>query len=189
MSKMGTDVMSKMGTALGLSCAMLALASLVSGCSIFMSARLPLARPPDGIVPGKTQQEIDAVYGHPVAVGMSADGKEYVEQIQFVDGIRMRWKVLRVVAHCLCDDLTIFLWEFIGTPIEMMNADYPEYVYYVVYDEQDRVVRSVAQDSPEGKRLASLPWTSPRLPPQPTNRKATVRRIPVSERSFQKVER
>ena len=64
---------------------------LLNGCSIIKAARQPLDRPPEAIVPGRTQTSMDKIYGQPVAVGMSADGKDYIEQLQFVDGIPWGW--------------------------------------------------------------------------------------------------
>jgi hypothetical protein len=156
--------------------------SLLTGCSIIKAARQPLDRPPEDIVPGRTQASMDKIYGHPVAVGMSADGKEYIEQLQFVDGIPWGWKIGRIAAHSILDGCTYFLWEFIGFPIELINSDYPEYIYYVVYDDNNNVIKAVSQDSVEGRKYATLPWSVPRQEYVHVNRRKTVERLSLEER-------
>lgn len=156
--------------------------TFIQGCAIIMATKLPLDRDPEELVSGRIQGSIDRKYGYPVAAGMSADGREYIEQVQFVDGIHMHWKVTRIVTHAVLDDLTIFLWEFIGTPIELCCDDYPEYVYYLVYDDKNRLVRKIDRNSPEGEELAKLKWSAPILPTSNINRPPTVYRIPPEER-------
>lgn len=155
---------------------------LLAGCSIIKAARQPLDRPPEKIIPGRTQKSVDRIYGYPVAVGMSADGKEYVEQLQFVDGIPWGWKITRIVVHSVLDSCTYFLWEFIGFPIELINSDYPEYIYYVVYDDNNNVIKAVSQDSIEGRKYATLPWSVPRQKYVHVNRGETVERLSLKER-------
>lgn len=132
----------------------------LSGCAIIMSSTLPVERSPDRLVEGMTQVRVDRTYGAPIAAGMSADNAEYIEQIQFVDGTPVGWKIARIHIHSILDACTLFLWELPGTIIESCNSDYPEYIYFVIYDDENRVVRKVAFDSPEGQQLAQLPWAS-----------------------------
>ena len=155
---------------------------LLNGCSIIKAARQPLDRPPEAIVPGRTQTSMDKIYGQPVAVGMSADGKDYIEQLQFVDGIPWGWKIGRIVAHSILDGCTFFLWEFVGFPIELINSGYPEYIYYVVYDDNNNVIKAVSQDSVEGRKYATLPWSVPRQKYVHVNRRKTVERLSLEER-------
>ena len=155
---------------------------ILTGCSIIKAARQPLDRPPEKIIPGRTQKSIDRIYGCPVAVGMSEDGKEYIEQLQFVDGIPCGWKITRIVVHSVLDSCTWFLWEFVGFPIELLNSDYPEYIYYVVYDDNNNVIKAVSQDSVEGHKYASLPWSAPRQKYVHVNRPKTVERLSLEER-------
>ena len=133
---------------------------LGSGCAIVMSATLPIARPPKDLVQGMTMQEVDRVYGFPVAAGAFENG--HVEQLQFVDGVPIGWKVARFCIHTALDCCTYCIWELLGTPLEMANRDFKTYVYFVIYDADDKVVRTVDAASPEGRRLAALPWAVPR---------------------------
>jgi hypothetical protein len=155
---------------------------LLNGCAIIKAASQPRSRPPEDIIPGRTQVSVDAVYGHPVAVGMSADGKEYIEQIQFVDGISLRGKIVRVVLHTMLDCCTYFLWELVGFPIEVINSDHPEYIYYVVYDDNDNVIRAIPQDSEEGLRLATLPWSASNQECYEGDSRSRVKRLKLEER-------
>lgn len=155
---------------------------LLTGCSIIKAARQPLDRPPEDIVSGRTQASMDKIYGHPVAVGMSSDGKEYIEQLQFVDGIPWGWKIGRIAAHSILDGCTFFLWEIVGFPIELINSNYPEYLYYVVYDDNNNVIKAVSQDSIEGRKYATLPWSVPRQKYVHVNREKTVERLSLKER-------
>ena len=155
---------------------------LFSGCSIIKSSVQPLDRPPERIVEGLAQSSVDKIYGYPVAVGMNEDGKEYIEQIQFVDGIPWGWKIGRVAMHCLFDSCSFSLWEFIGFPFELINSNYPEYIYFVVYDDGNNVIRAIPQDSPEGRQISALPWIAPRQETQVKNRKPTVKRFTLEER-------
>lgn len=125
-----------------------------------MSSTLPVERAPERLVEGMTQARVDRTYGAPIAAGMCAENKEYIEQIQFVDGTPVGWKIARIHIHSILDSWTLFLWELPGTLIEACYADYPEHIYFVIYDDENCVVRKVAFDSPEGQRLAQLPWAS-----------------------------
>ncbi|MDO5462803.1 MAG: hypothetical protein Q4F99_04905 [bacterium] len=131
-----------------------------SGCAIIMSSTLPVERSPERLVAGMSQERVDRTYGAPIATGMSADNKEYIEQIQFIDGTPVGWKIARIHIHSFLDSWTFFLWEIPGTIIEMCNDDYSEYTYFVIYDDEDNVVRKVPLNSPEGCTLSALPWAS-----------------------------
>ena len=155
---------------------------LLNGCSIIRAASQPRSRPPEAIVPGITQASIDKIYGEPMAVGMSADGKEYIEQLQFVDGIPLGWKIGRIAVHTILDGCTFFLWELIGFPIEVIYSEHPEYIYYVVYDDSDNVIRAISQDSEEGLRLARLPWSATNQGCYEGDSRPRVRRLRLEER-------
>lgn len=133
------------------------------GCAIIMSSNLPVARPPEKLDDRIHQDVVDQTYGAPLAAGMSEDGTEYIEQIQFIDGVPMGWKIARIITHSVLDAATYFIWEIPGTIIETANSSYPEYAYFVIYDSENYVVRTIPYDSYEGERLAQLPWASPKV--------------------------
>lgn len=155
---------------------------LLQGCSIITASMQPLSRPPEKLNEGSYRDWVDNKYGYPIATGFTADGTEYVEQIQFVDGVPMGWKVFRIVLHSVADNLTYFLWEFIGFPMELALGSHPEYVYYLVYDENDQLVRKIPEESMEGRSLSKLEWSSPRLPRERWGRAPSVSRMTLDER-------
>lgn len=155
---------------------------LLQGCSIITASRQPLSRPPEELIEGSSRDWVDNKYGYPIATGFTADGTEYVEQIQFVDGVPMGWKVFRIVLHSVADNFTYFLWEFIGFPMELALGNHPEYVYYLVYDENDQLVRKIPEESIEGRSLSKLEWSSPRLPTERWGRAPSVSRMTLDER-------
>jgi hypothetical protein len=133
---------------------------LSQGCAMFMACDLPVARPPEALVQGVSQARVDHIYGSPIAAGMSADNTEYIEQVEFVDGVPMGWKFARIFIHVGLDVNTFFLWEIPGTIIESCNATYPEYTYYLVYDKDNTLVRAIPADSEEGAAISKLPWVN-----------------------------
>ena len=159
--------------ALRFTCAAAAL-SLLSGCAIVMASKLPIARPPSRLSPGVERAFVDRNYGYPIAGGLSEDG-EYVEELQFVDGVPIGWKVARFCIHSVLDACTYCIWELLGTPIELANMNYPTYVYYVVYDSEGKVVSAVPADSEEGRAFAKLPWSSPPVDGLKVNKSMEVR--------------
>ena len=136
---------------------LLPLCAFLQGCATILATQLPVARPPEELVSGVTQARVDYVYGAPIAAGMSADNREYVEQVKFVDGVRVGWKITRICVHVWLDLNTFFIWEVPGTLYESLQS-YPEYVYFLVYDKENQLVRAVPADSPEGEAFMNLPW-------------------------------
>ena len=148
---------------------------LLGGCSIIMASKLPIARPPEKLVEGVDRDFVDGHYGYPLAIGKN-DAGLYTEQIQFIDGTPIGWKIARCCIHGGLDACTWFLWEFIGTPIELCNMKYPIYVYFVIYDENNQIVRTVNADTPEGKKYMALDWSVPRDPDLKVNLNDNVRK-------------
>ena len=148
---------------------------LLGGCSIIMASKLPIARPPEKLVEGVERAFVDGHYGYPLAIGKNGAGL-YTEQIQFIDGTPVGWKIARCCIHGGLDACTYFLWEFIGTPIELCNMKYPVYVYFVIYDENNRIIRTVNADTPEGKKYMALDWSVPRDPDLKVNLNDNVRK-------------
>ena len=134
----------------------------VQGCSIILASTLPLSRPPGKLLPGKPQEEVDRQYGRPIAAGMSPGGL-YIEQVQFVDGVTVGTKVFCICLNSFADALTLFFWEPFGTIAEASSRNFTEYVFYIVYNEQNQIVRVVPENSEEGHYFALLSWASPRI--------------------------
>ena len=155
-------------------CLSFLLPTLLSGCSILMASKLPIDRPPEELATGVSMAYVDHRFGFPIACGLDSNGN-YTEQIQFIDGIPMGWKVARFCAHGVLDSVTYFLWEFIGTPLELYYSDYPIYVYYVIYDSDGKIVRAVGAETPEGREYSKLQWTLPFIDDLKVNKDASVR--------------
>ena len=146
-----------------------------NGCSVFMAARRPLARPPEKLAHGVEIVWVDRVYGYPVAMCRMPDGGR-IEQIQFIDGIPGVWKAGLVVSYIALDCCTLGIAEvLIGTPIELAHGGYPTRVYYVFYGPDNKVIRAVSETSEEGRRISKMDWTVPFVPRLKVNRDRTVR--------------
>lgn len=119
-------------------------------------------------------EDIDSKYGFPIAMGEDYDGF-HAEQIQFIDGVHLGWKITRFSVHTFLDGLTYGLWEFLGTSDELLNREYPIYVYYIVYDEHNRVVKKVYANSEEGIAYSKLNWSAPFVPDLKVNKDGDLR--------------
>ena len=131
-----------------------------NGCSIYMAAHLPIERSPEKLTAGKDRQWVDRTYGYPLATGVLQSGDQ-IEQIQFINGTPIGWKVARICTHGTLDALTYCLWELIGTPIELTHSDYPTHLYYVIYDADNKIVRAVDGASEEGVKISKMDWSIP----------------------------
>ena len=141
------------------------------------------SRPPEALSKGTNRAWVDMVYGAPIALGVTEDGREYIEQIQFVDGIRVGWRIFRLCAHVTLDVCTFGIWEVIAFPYELYTQKhYLEYSYFVVYDTQNKVVRKIGIDTAEGQKLLKMPWASPLKERELNNRPFTVKRPSVQVR-------
>jgi hypothetical protein len=148
--------------------------SLLCGCAIVMASKLPISRPPEELAKGTAMDHVDHRFGYPIAAGVDNDGK-YVEQLQFVDGVSVGWKIARICIHGTLDAATYCLWEFAGTPIELLNSDYPLHVYYVAYDSEGNIDYAVSSDSPQGRKLSELSWTIPLVSDLRVNKDSSIR--------------
>jgi hypothetical protein len=131
---------------------------LCQGCAMKMACNLPVARPPEKLVPGIAQSRVDRIYGAPIAAGMGNDQQTYIEQVKFIDGVPMGWKFARIFIHVGLDLNTFFIWELPGTIIESRYAIYPEHTYFLVYDKENLLVRAIPETSLEGADIAKLSW-------------------------------
>ena len=124
-----------------------------------MAAHLPEERSPDLLKAGVDSSWVDRNYGYPIAAGLDASGCN-VEQIQFVDGVSKGQRQARIVVHGVLDYCTLCIWEVVATPFEVCAwaIGYPSYVYYLVYDDDGKLIRAVNADSDEGLRYKLLPW-------------------------------
>lgn len=103
------------------------------GCCIIMSASSPTEKSPKFMRMDASEHEIDFIYG-PASTYQSITNGVYVKQYVWTDGSSKEFKIARVVGHVTMDFLTFFVWELIGTPIELgLLLSYDTYSYFVVF--------------------------------------------------------
>lgn len=106
------------------------------GCSAIMAAKQPDKKDLNIFTPGTARVLVLAEYGKPVTTE-SIEGSK-TDIYKFTDGYSTGTKVVRVMFHVAADVFTLFLWEFIGMPIEV-GFDGTEMAYQVQYDDQDQI--------------------------------------------------
>ena len=134
---------------------------LLNGCAILMSAQIPEERPPSGLRAGLTRYYVDKHYGYPIAATEPGTDGNW-EKICFVDGLSYEARHTRQVVHLSLDVCTYYIWEIIGTPFELcaLAIGYPEYIYYLKWDRDGKLVEAINGDDEGGKKLSkSLKWT------------------------------
>lgn len=110
-----------------------------SGCSVFLAARQPKKKNLAVINGGMSRSVVIAELGQPV-VTEDRNGKK-VDVFSFQQGYKTWVKVTRAVMHGLLDIGTFFIWEIIGTPIEIV-ADGEQVKVEVIYG-NDNLVEAV----------------------------------------------
>ncbi len=91
----------------------------ISGCAAMMAAKQPEYTDLSVLRQGASRSEIVSAFGRPMTTDKDENGN-LVETYQFKQGYTTGTKAVRVVFHIVADVLTIFLWELIGMPMEMV---------------------------------------------------------------------
>ena len=112
------------------------LASVTSGCSVYLASKQPEAKDLSVLSSGTPRNQVVAMLGAPV-VSETRDG-ERVDTFAFKQGYSRGAKTARAFFHGAADVLTLGLWEVIGTPVEVV-ASGRDMRIEVTYDEKDRV--------------------------------------------------
>lgn len=107
-----------------------------SGCSVIMAIKQPPYKDLTGIKKGITRSEVIAELGTPV-LSEEKDGKKK-DIFVFKQGYGRGNKAFRVLFHTAADVFTLFLWEVIGTPTELI-ANGRDVKMEVFYDEKEYV--------------------------------------------------
>lgn len=108
----------------------------VSGCSVFMAAKQPVAKNIELFKIGTPREVVLAEFGQPL-ISEETDGKK-VEIFMFIQGYSKMAKTGRVIFHSVADVFTLGLWEIVGTPAEMY-FDGNEMAFHVSYDENNHL--------------------------------------------------
>jgi hypothetical protein len=108
----------------------------LTGCSVFMAAKLPDRKNLDVFTPGVPRAVVMAEMGAP----SSYDDRNGVrsEVYKFKQGYSQQAKISRAVLHGTADILTFGLWEAVGTPTEYYFSG-TDTIVLVTYDCNERV--------------------------------------------------
>lgn len=96
-----------------------ALSIITSGCAATMAAKQPEYTDLSVLRQGASRSEIISELGRPVSAETDEKGN-LVETYQFKQGYSKTTKVVRVIFHVVADVFTLFLWELIGMPMEVV---------------------------------------------------------------------
>lgn len=114
--------------------AMLAIAQILTGCSVFMAASGEEEPDLGAIKIGSARSEVELHLGSPKKSSAISDGRRHdIYEYQLGN----EPSTGRAIAHGTMDLLTLGLWEIAGTPMEGLAGD--KYRLAVTYDEFDRV--------------------------------------------------
>lgn len=108
----------------------------MTGCSVFMAAKQPNKKDLGVLAPGMPRDILISELGSPISTD-SRTGKR-VDVFAFRQGYHKAVKVARAFGHAVGDVVTLFIWEVIGTPIEI-TFDGRKMAFEVTYDENDKV--------------------------------------------------
>lgn len=107
-----------------------------SGCAVIMAARQPGKVDDKVLNVGMPRDSVLVELGAPISSDIK-DGKR-VDIYQYEQGFSMGTKIIRCLFHAVADFFTLFLWELIGTPTEMIWSGEKKAVR-VTYDSTDKV--------------------------------------------------
>lgn len=119
------------------------LATVPSGCSVYMAATQPDPKDLSVLSPGTPRTRVIAALGAPVV--SETRGQAKIDTFVVRQGSSRAAKTARALFYGAADVFTLGLWEVIGTPIEIIARGRAVRVE-VAYDENDRV-RSTATNA------------------------------------------
>ncbi len=124
----------------------------MSGCSVIMAANQPNYKDVNVLSKGVARSKVIAELGAPIMTE-ERNGRK-VDVFSFTQGYGKGNKVLRALFHAVADFWTLFLWEIIGTPAEIIASGRKMKVE-VIYDKDERVEEinflTVQKENPKGK--------------------------------------
>ena len=107
-----------------------------SGCSVVMALRQPDKRNLQVLSAGASRDNVITYLGAPIS-SETKDGQR-VDIFQFKQGYRKGVKASRALFYGVADVFTLFIWELIGMPAEViMNGS--DMTIKVIYDDKDTV--------------------------------------------------
>lgn len=112
-----------------------------TGCAATMAAKQPEYTDLSMLRQGISRSEVVSVLGRPLISDTNKDG-HLVETYKFRQGYRTVTRVVRVMFHVAADFFTLFLWEFVGMPMEVVFAG-NETTVEVTYDENKQFKEAI----------------------------------------------
>ncbi len=117
-----------------------------SGCSSVMALKQPSKKNLGVLNAGTGRDNVITYLGAPVTTEMK--NGERIEIYQFTQGYSGGVKAARATWHFIADLATIFIWELIGMPAELI-ANGEKMSVKVTYDENDRLKDFVYLQQPD----------------------------------------
>jgi hypothetical protein len=108
----------------------------LTGCSVFMAAKLPDKKNLEVFTPGVPRQVVLAEMGLPSSYEDRSGVRS--EVYKFKQGYSQEAKISRAVLHGTADILTCGLWEAVGTPTEYYFSG-TDTIVLITYDRNERV--------------------------------------------------
>ena len=119
---------------------LLVVAMTFTGCAAVLATQQPGKKDLSVLKQGTSRNLVVSQLGAPQSSGVVEDQK--VEVFSFTQGYKTETKAGRALFHLAADVFTLFLWEIIATPAEIV-LDGSEQSYKVIYDEKSRVEKVI----------------------------------------------
>jgi hypothetical protein len=148
------------------SVAALIVASLFSGCAVYMAAHQPDVKDLNVLSVGQPRARLIAELGPPVST-YTTNGVR-TDIFSFTQGYSGGAKAGRAVLHGAADVATLGLWEVVGTPTEGYFSG-TQLSAQVTYDAQDRVTAVVPLKGSEELQASAAAVTTPSPAPVVTS--------------------
>lgn len=105
---------------------------VISGCSAITALRHPSKKNLEVLAQGMSRENVIAYLGAPV--NSEKENNKTIDIYQFKQGFSGGNKATRAVVHLTIDVFTLFIWELIAWPAEVI-IDGDDMTVKVVYDE------------------------------------------------------
>ena len=112
---------------------------MCSGCAVMMSASSPSEKPHISKISHYNKYQLDALYDCNFL--KQIDTNILIKEYNWETGHPSYIKYCRVAGHAVLDFCSCFIWEIIGTPMELaFIATYDNYSYYVIF-KNDKIIK------------------------------------------------
>ena len=122
---------------------------LLSGCSVGMAVSGKENLDTSIVFPGVPRRAVIARLGPPETSIKDSEGN-YIDSYVFVKGNEP--SIDRAFAHGALDVLTLGLWEFIGTPVEIVAGAESNSILIIYYDSEEKIKEIQSADTLAAQR-------------------------------------